>query len=150
MSKYKKKDCYNYMPSVTDKASESDGEAKQARTTGESKHYIRLNENRCWKLMWICASKKLVYSVHKKWRFLCTANTNFLVNLQFFYGKKCIDYKRKNIQIGYYCSVAQLVYISTCAFCCLGSRHENNFFCPAARGSIFVIFLYILSSGTPF
>ena len=52
MSKYKKKDCYNYMPSVTDKASESDGEAKQARTTGESKHYIRLNENRSWKLMW--------------------------------------------------------------------------------------------------
>ena len=51
MSKYKKKDCYNYMPSFTDEASDSDGGAKEVRTTGEPKHYIRLNENRSWKLM---------------------------------------------------------------------------------------------------
>ena len=52
MNKYKKKDCYNYMPSFTDEASDSDGGAKEVRTTGEPKHYIRLNENRSWKLMW--------------------------------------------------------------------------------------------------
>ena len=51
MYKYKKKDCYNYMPSFTDEASDSDGEAMEVRTTGEPKHYIRLNENRGWKLM---------------------------------------------------------------------------------------------------
>ena len=32
-------------------ASDSDGGAKEVRTTGEPKHYIRLNENRSWKLM---------------------------------------------------------------------------------------------------
>ena len=31
---------------VTDEASDSDGGAKEVRTTGEPKHYIRLNENR--------------------------------------------------------------------------------------------------------
>ena len=36
MIKYKKKDCYNYMPSFTDEASDSDGEAKEVRTTGEA------------------------------------------------------------------------------------------------------------------
>ena len=51
MNKYKKKDCYDYMPSFTDEASDSDGDAKNVRTTGEPKHYIRLNENRSWKLM---------------------------------------------------------------------------------------------------
>ena len=49
-NKYKK-DCYNYMPSFTDEASDSDGGAKKVRTTGEPKHFIRLNENRSWKLM---------------------------------------------------------------------------------------------------
>ena len=34
MNKYKKKDCYNYMPSLTDEASDSDGAAKKVRTTG--------------------------------------------------------------------------------------------------------------------
>ena len=51
INKYKKKDCYNYMPSFTDEASDSDGGAKKVRTTGEPKHFIRLNENRSWKLM---------------------------------------------------------------------------------------------------
>ena len=45
MNKYKKKDCYIYMPSFTEDSSESDGEVK-VRTTGEPKNYIRLNENR--------------------------------------------------------------------------------------------------------
>ena len=40
------------MPSFTDEASDSDGGAKEVRTTGEPKDYIRLNENRSWKLMW--------------------------------------------------------------------------------------------------
>ena len=40
------------MPSFTDEASDSDGDAKKVRTTGEPKHVIRLNENRGWKLMW--------------------------------------------------------------------------------------------------
>jgi hypothetical protein len=52
MNKYKKNDCYNYMPSFTDEASDGDGDAKKARTTGEPKHVIRLNENRSWKLIW--------------------------------------------------------------------------------------------------
>ena len=39
INKYKKKDCYNYMYSFTDEAS------------GEPKHFIRLNENKSWKLM---------------------------------------------------------------------------------------------------
>ena len=52
MNKYKKKDCYNYMPSFTDEASDSDGDAKKVRNTGEPKNVIRLNENRSWKLMW--------------------------------------------------------------------------------------------------
>ena len=51
MKKYKKMDCYNYMPSFTDGASDSDGDAKNVRTMGEPKHYIRLNENKSWKLM---------------------------------------------------------------------------------------------------
>ena len=33
MNKYKKKDCYNYMPSFTDEASDSDGEAKDLMRT---------------------------------------------------------------------------------------------------------------------
>ena len=40
------------MPSFNDEASDSDGDAKNVRTTGEPRHYIRLNENRSWKLMW--------------------------------------------------------------------------------------------------
>ena len=44
MTKYKKKDCYNYMLSFTDEASDSDGDAKKVRTTGEPKHFIRLNK----------------------------------------------------------------------------------------------------------
>ena len=40
------------MPSFTDEASDSDGGAKKVRTTGEPKHFIRLIENRSWKLMW--------------------------------------------------------------------------------------------------
>ena len=51
MNKNKKKDCYNYMPSFTDEASDCEEDAKKVRTTGEPKHYIRLNENRSWKLM---------------------------------------------------------------------------------------------------
>jgi hypothetical protein len=51
MNTYKKKNCYNHMPSFTDEASDSDGEAKKDRTTGEPKNYIRLNENQSWKLM---------------------------------------------------------------------------------------------------
>jgi hypothetical protein len=42
MSKYKKKDCYNYMPSFTDGASDSDGDAKKVRTMGEPKHFISI------------------------------------------------------------------------------------------------------------
>ena len=34
MNKYKKKDCYNYMPSFTDEASDSDGGAKMVRNKG--------------------------------------------------------------------------------------------------------------------
>ena len=49
ISKYKKKDCYNYMPSFTDEASKSDGETEKVRTTGEPKNVIRLNENKGWK-----------------------------------------------------------------------------------------------------
>ena len=45
MNKYKKKDCYNYMPSFTEDSSDSDGGVK-VRTTGEPKNYIRLNENK--------------------------------------------------------------------------------------------------------
>ena len=41
MNRYKKKNCYNYMPSFTDEASDSDGDAKKVRTTGEPKHVIR-------------------------------------------------------------------------------------------------------------
>ena len=44
MNKYKKKDCNNYMPSFTDEASDSDGDAKKVRTTGSpgmSSNYIR-------------------------------------------------------------------------------------------------------------
>ena len=52
MNKYKKKDCYNYMPSFTDEASDSDRDANKVRTTGEPKNVIRLNENKGWKLMW--------------------------------------------------------------------------------------------------
>ena len=52
MNQYKKKDCYIYMPSITDEASESDEDAKKVRTTGETKHFISLNENRSWKPMW--------------------------------------------------------------------------------------------------
>ena len=37
---YKKKDCYNYMPSFTDEAPDSDGDSKKVRTTGEPKHFI--------------------------------------------------------------------------------------------------------------
>jgi hypothetical protein len=48
MNKYKKKDCYNYMSSFTNDASDGDGDAKKVRTTGEPNHYIRLNENRSW------------------------------------------------------------------------------------------------------
>ena len=51
MNKYKKTDCYNYMPSFTEDSSDSDGGDK-VRTTGEPINYIRLNENRSWKLMW--------------------------------------------------------------------------------------------------
>ena len=40
------------MPSLTDEDSDSYGEAKKVRTTGEPKHFIRLNENRSWKLVW--------------------------------------------------------------------------------------------------
>ena len=40
------------MPSFTDEASDSDGDAKKVRTMGEPKHVIRLNENRSWRLMW--------------------------------------------------------------------------------------------------
>ena len=40
------------MPSFTDEASDSDGDAKKVRTTGEPKHFIIMNENRSWKLMW--------------------------------------------------------------------------------------------------
>jgi hypothetical protein len=43
MNKYKKKYCNNYMPSFTDEASDSVRDAKKVRTTGELKHYIRLN-----------------------------------------------------------------------------------------------------------
>jgi hypothetical protein len=50
MNKYKKKDCYNYMPSFTDEASDSDGDAKKVKTMVKSKHFTRLNENRSWKL----------------------------------------------------------------------------------------------------
>ena len=46
MNKYKKKDCYNYMPSFTDEASDSDEDVNKVRTTGEPKNVIRLNENR--------------------------------------------------------------------------------------------------------
>jgi hypothetical protein len=46
MNKYKKKDCYNYKPSFTVEASDSDGDVKMVRTTGEPKNSIRLNENR--------------------------------------------------------------------------------------------------------
>ena len=52
MNKCKKKDCYNYMPSFTDEASDSDRDANKVKTTGESKNVIKLNENRGWKLMW--------------------------------------------------------------------------------------------------
>ena len=48
MNKYKNKDCYNYMPSFTDEASDSDGGAKEVRITREPKHYIKLNEIRSW------------------------------------------------------------------------------------------------------
>jgi len=41
----------------------------------------------------ICASKKLVHSVHK----MCTAYTNIFVNLQDFHSKKCLDYTRQNV-----------------------------------------------------
>jgi hypothetical protein len=46
MNKYKKKDCYNHMPSFTDEASDSDEDEKKVRTTGKPKHFIRLNENK--------------------------------------------------------------------------------------------------------
>ena len=52
MNKYKKKDCYNYMPPFTDDASDSGEDAKNVRTTGEPKHYIHLKENKGWKLLW--------------------------------------------------------------------------------------------------
>jgi hypothetical protein len=51
MSKYKKKNCYNYMPSFPDEASDSDRDAKKVRNTGEPEHFIRFNENISWKLM---------------------------------------------------------------------------------------------------
>jgi hypothetical protein len=51
MNKYKKKNCYNYMPSFTDEASDSDEDVEKVRTAGEPKNFIRVNENRSWKLM---------------------------------------------------------------------------------------------------
>jgi hypothetical protein len=52
MNKYKKKNCYNYMPSFTDEALDSDGDAEKVKTTEKPNNFIRLNENRSWKLMW--------------------------------------------------------------------------------------------------
>ena len=46
MNKYKKKDCYNYMPPFNDGASDSEEDAKKVRKTGEPKNYIQLNENK--------------------------------------------------------------------------------------------------------
>jgi hypothetical protein len=40
MNKYKKEDCYNYMPSFNDEASDSDGDVKKVRTTGDPKNVI--------------------------------------------------------------------------------------------------------------
>ena len=44
MNKYKKKDCYNYMPPFNDGASDSEENAKNVRKTGEPKNYIQLKE----------------------------------------------------------------------------------------------------------
>ena len=46
MNKYKKKDCYNYMPSFTDEASDSDSDAKKVRTTGAQECYQIKREQR--------------------------------------------------------------------------------------------------------
>ena len=51
MNKYKKIDCYNYMPPFTDDASDSGEDAKKVRTMGEPKNYIQLKENKGWKLL---------------------------------------------------------------------------------------------------
>jgi hypothetical protein len=39
------------MPSFTDEASDSDEDVEKVRTAGEPKNFIRVNENRSWKLM---------------------------------------------------------------------------------------------------
>ena len=41
MNKYKKKDCYNYMPPFTDDASDSGEDAKNVRTTGEPNTFVK-------------------------------------------------------------------------------------------------------------
>ena len=52
MNKYKKKDCYNYMPPFNDGASDSEKDVKKVRKTGEPKHHIQLKENKRWRIMW--------------------------------------------------------------------------------------------------
>jgi hypothetical protein len=52
MNKYKKKDCYNYMPPFNDGASDSEEDVKKVRKTGEPKHHIQLKENKGWRIMW--------------------------------------------------------------------------------------------------
>jgi hypothetical protein len=62
MNKSKKKVCYSYMPSFTDEASDSDGDAKKVRTTEDPKHFIRLKvTSRQWMQLYHIYEQELVY-----------------------------------------------------------------------------------------